>query len=1210
MFPYFDQEILEELSERKELSQIQIVFNKIVYDLTDYLELEPLYQEIKIKLLDINRLIKVESKSILDFGVERVVKKDLLIIKINLNNTKFLPFILHREACYSFIPKAVSKPVKICINQIVENNLKNISTLTEWKNLIRDALVDRDFIHSEFDKLQKFFKIETQDPSESSVQFFFKEMRENTSLSQNNNIHRFYDIIFERYVYKISRSLFNLDIVKTLRIIIQLFYKTKSYLNLSEYQYLLKKSKESQEINSDLSLRKFKENMQWINKCSSIAPSYDIYYDAIDLYLIIGNIKFNPLIKKKKIKIVIEEWPFYHSLRFSENRFGIELFSYFIVPRIYLNDFLNYFVRLEESGYIIYGKFYHASSKNSLINLNYFLDISNMNKIIDPDSTKYEGKYEIETIIKYTTISSQSFLSIFDFILLDRIRNFSVTGLTFDKRIETLNAIKEDVENELRKQKTFSKEFKENLDRLGEYKLQFLQFLEKNEKKGFFYLNSQLNYILNYIDSIGVILNNNPEITNIYKLQTFLNKKKSTQVIEDQLLIRNKNIKRIVYRDFLSLYFQSKSLFREEVEKFQSFHNVLNVCNNLKILDLNKIKNLVKQPKLVEEIYRTRKRRYEDVFKFINLYKITNEKIDSTIEAFLNHLPPILKPFLINTILISTFAKYYPLLILKDTPEVNKGLKKLKHYFPRIFIYKMTDLDSKRKFVNISMYFLNLKEKKLFLSILYSYFKNSIISIKRYFWRGVERLTKHELRDFYDYENRRFFYSEAFYKQLLIFSQKIFSKKPEWPKYSLNNNIWEFFWPAKQNMNTLVKTVKDRVLNQDLNFNLKELDGLSDFRENLEKNLIDLTQFRDAKTKKFFQRYVHTIKFLPAFQNFGFSQYYLYFRPFYYKFPNFEIDFRLLFINSFQKVKYPASIEPNQAIFIEYIFPFRTPNTSYLNWLAKSKKNVAEYCLFYKKKFYEVIHFNRNLTKEGWNYSSLRFKSYMQDVLFKPDYDLKISGIREFDIIEISSPDISGYNTKEFKKLTNIYNTQSIDIKSILGTRQYSKISNISDLLKKKLIFPYLSLKNLDFQDRISIILPDTKQEFNEKIIRIFSFFNICRIYEIEGEFFIYGFQKEKVFENGLLIEIWFPMCELDEFFNVFDLLFEYLEINYYIILTDLVKGKTLLKSVYGNLDFLKDYNPLLNLKWNDKDKIWMNHKLFNEKFEPIYPDLIKEDKQ
>ena len=52
------------------------------------------------------------------------------------------------------------------------------------------------------------------------------------------------------------------------------------------------------------------------------------------------------------------------------------------------------------------------------------------------------------------------------------------------------------------------------------------------------------------------------------------------------------------------------------------------------------------------------------------------------------------------------------------------------------------------------------------------------------------------------------------------------------------------------------------------------------------------------------------------------------------------------------------------------------------------------------------------------------------------------------------------------------------------------------------------------------------------------------------------------------------------------------------------MNGKSLLKSVYGNLDFLKEYNPLLNLMWNEKDKIWMNHKLFNEKMEKIYPEL------
>jgi len=229
----------------------------------------------------------------------------------------------------------------------------------------------------------------------------------------------------------------------------------------------------------------------------------------------------------------------------------------------------------------------------------------------------------------------------------------------------------------------------------------------------------------------------------------------------------------------------------------------------------------------------------------------------------------------------------------------------------------------------------------------------------------------------------------------------------------------------------------------------------------------------------------------------------------------------------------------------------------------------------------------------------------MEDVLFNPKYEPNLSGIREFDLSEISDSSIYGPDTQEFKDLTQIYNTHSLDIKSHLGTKNYSIINAITHLLEEKLIFPYLSLKNLDFQEKISIILPEIKQDSNEKILKIFSFFNLCRIYEIEGEFFIYGFNKERAFENGLLIELWFPKCEVDEFFNVFDLLFQYLGIKHYIILTDLVKGKTLLKSVYENIDFLKEYNPLLNLKWNDKDKIWMNHKLFAEKMEKIYPELF-----
>jgi len=130
-------------------------------------------------------------------------------------------------------------------------------------------------------------------------------------------------------------------------------------------------------------------------------------------------------------------------------------------------------------------------------------------------------------------------------------------------------------------------------------------------------------------------------------------------------------------------------------------------------------------------------------------------------------------------------------------------------------------------------------------------------------------------------------------------------------------------------------------------------------------------------------------------------------------------------------------------------------------------------------------------------------------------------------------------------------------------------------------------------------------KESIEVIIKVFSYFNYCFIYEIEGEFFIYENLDVIKFENGLLIKLYLPQTEISNFQKNFDLLFQFLKIKKYLILNDMVDGEQLIKNTYGSLKFLESYNPLKNLIWNDKDKIWMNHKLFNEKFEPIYPDLI-----
>jgi len=154
------------------------------------------------------------------------------------------------------------------------------------------------------------------------------------------------------------------------------------------------------------------------------------------------------------------------------------------------------------------------------------------------------------------------------------------------------------------------------------------------------------------------------------------------------------------------------------------------------------------------------------------------------------------------------------------------------------------------------------------------------------------------------------------------------------------------------------------------------------------------------------------------------------------------------------------------------------------------------------------------------------------------------------------------------------------------------------------LIHPYISVKNLEIIEEITIILPHVKQELNKTIIKIFSFFNVGFIYEVEGEYYIHGFDEVIKFENGMMIKLRLPDCQLDEFEKLFDLIFKYLEIDHYLVLNDLVDGENLIKSTFHEFGTLETYNPLINLIWNAKDKRWRNHKLFNEDFKPVYPNL------
>ena len=54
-----------------------------------------------------------------------------------------------------------------------------------------------------------------------------------------------------------------------------------------------------------------------------------------------------------------------------------------------------------------------------------------------------------------------------------------------------------------------------------------------------------------------------------------------------------------------------------------------------------------------------------------------------------------------------------------------------------------------------------------------------------------------------------------------------------------------------------------------------------------------------------------------------------------------------------------------------------------------------------------------------------------------------------------------------------------------------------------------------------------------------------------------------------------------------------------------MIEGMNLLKEIYGGLDKLEGYFPLINFEWKRRDKIWLNEKLYDGK-EWHYPDLFK----
>lgn len=423
-----------------------------------------------------------------------------------------------------------------------------------------------------------------------------------------------------------------------------------------------------------------------------------------------------------------------------------------------------------------------------------------------------------------------------------------------------------------------------------------------------------------------------------------------------------------------------------------------------------------------------------------------------------------------------------------------------------------------------------------------------------------------------------------------------------------SSNLWPKLLPNKFDWDSLLTRSARRVAKDKIPFEESSLSQLIIFVKNLEKDLLHLDYLKQVKKNKFFKNHLKSITFLPLLSKFGLSQYYLYFYP-----SNLDrINFKLLLNNSFQSVKCSVGVEKSPSFIVKYLFPYKNPNARYINKAARQLRIIREYCLFRLTRAHYNFHIDLPFTPKDWQIDPDKFKIYVQEVLFTDKWQGSHVYLKER---KLDSPQgkVFGPDSKEFRRLQNVYGRKSVNLKKKMFVRHGVQFENFTSLLRDELVYPSVKLKGLELHEKIRFILPLVSKKDVKTLLTIFKFFNHCVAYEIEGRLYVQGQEKEITFDNGLFVKLYLSghntgsVKDIDMVGALISVLinaFDILKIENYLILDAMVKPDGFLEHVFGDAEALRGYNPLLNLKWSDKEQKYLNNKLFDKNNNPVYPDL------
>lgn len=1169
--------------------------------MSEKLNLTPLYDEIDDIKIQVS-LQESEKSYPFDYGVSREIINGNLIIQLDKNCTKYYSIILLREAYRLFIPKYFREQVQFqfLIYMIIEAELERLSIVDAWKEEIRNYDDYSYYFANNFDALIKFLKLEDPDSSESVINFFFQYIR---SLENKPITDSIFDNLGLQFLEKMKSVLKKEDILETIRILKLIFYKVRSYRALLAYQEFFKEMKASGEIKTDLSIRKFVNNVRILNQRSFCAPTYQLDWNSINLSFFMSYLRFDPNINWLKIKDLIKNLPFFTYPRFYITGLTGVVVGYFVLPNSYVNDLKNYITFLKERGYVREGSLFKMEKFNYFSNLNYLHELSEEGKFINSKSKHYRKDFELEFSMEYTKRSIIDTLSILDFLILDRARHISITGFSFERREATLTELKSDLLNEISHQRKIIRKLKEELEKFSqsdEISNQFLELLQNNQSLGFFVIKRRIFNILKICQLIPSIYENKKKISTIKEFKEIAQTSKNLGSFDDKLILNDNSSLKIVFNDILPLYLNNKNKFKSQIDNLNLFYEFLENCKEMKIFNIKKIQEIITNLNLSSQIYRLKEKKFERIYNESLYRKITSQEVEDKLEFFSSTDPPVIHPMLLQSIPFFTLAGQTFILFLNYSSKVLKKLEALKVFFPSFIINLIKDEFSGKKLIFCEYHVPNLstKERTEFISIINMKFSSNIIIHSRFFNPGMMG-SFFSRRDYYDYMNGTFLYKSSLFEEFKKFTSEILG--PEIP-LTIENKFEQFhsIWGRYRNISQFTEKINSKRYRENVKLDHSNLEKLSNFHQNIDEIILkgEDTDYKGYKEMDFYKTYIKKINLIPLFYKFALDKYYLYCQPLN---PN-ELDFKLLLTNTFQSFRIITSSPNFVAFYIKFIFPLSNPNLSYINWLLLSKKIFSEYILFSIDKIIRYANFYQNIEENDWLQDISSFESHIHKILFESRYkppSLEAKSIKFHGEKEILSP-----NAPDFEDLKQIYQKESLNLKRYIKTKLGGKIEPIvKRLLNKNKISTYISFKNIKLNEKIHVIIPNISETQKNKIINIFRFFILVRIYEINGEFYVHSFQNKKFFKNGLSIKIWFPKLEISAYIELLIKVFGLLNIKHYFIVNEKFKSKPFLGENFGDY-FFALFNPLENLLWNDTDKKWQNWKLFSENFEHSYPPL------